>query len=60
MVYYLLFQATICARSNPCQNGATCRSLDAPFVITPSQNVYRCDCPRFYTGRNCEIGKARI
>ncbi|KAK0398713.1 hypothetical protein QR680_002721 [Steinernema hermaphroditum] len=31
--------------SSPCQNNGTCTSLE---------NDYKCDCPREYTGQNCE------
>ena len=37
--------------SNPCQNGGNC---------TDGVNGHECDCPEFYTGDNCEIGRAWV
>ena len=34
--------------SDPCMNGGTCRDLHVAF---------ECDCPTFYNGTTCEIGK---
>ena len=47
VVYLVSAQGTNCLGLNPCQNGGTC-------ITTDNGSNYRCSCPLFYTGYNCE------
>ena len=37
----------VCEATSPCQNGGTC-------ITTGGGTSYRCSCPLFYTGYDCE------
>jgi hypothetical protein len=43
--FYTFFKDNPCY-NNPCLNGATCQA---------NINSYRCVCPQYYSGTNCQI-----